>query len=250
MEEIIKINNVQFNKPDNNKLVLDGITISFFENEIVSILGPSGCGKSVLLKVAAGLLEPISGEVIVRDFNLTKSHRNELFAFKEQTGFVFQEIALISNLNIFDNIALKLRYHTKLTENEIFDKINFWLEKMDLIQSMYAFPAELSISQKRMLGLVRAVIGSPRYVFLDEPTGNLDSYHANLVTQVIKQLKKENTTVIIVTNQVKWASNISDRLIVMADGKIEFAGKYEHMFSDDNKKIKNIIDNIGGENVI
>ncbi|OGS46475.1 MAG: hypothetical protein A2539_07735 [Elusimicrobia bacterium RIFOXYD2_FULL_34_15] len=249
MTEIIKLDNIRFNKIGNNKLILKGINVSFFENEIISVLGPSGCGKTVLLKVASGLIDPTLGEVTIRDLNLTKSHRNELFSLREQMGFVFQEAALISNLNIFDNLALKLRYHTKLTENEIFDKINLWLEKMDLIQSMYAFPAELSISQRKVIGFIRAVINSPKYIFLDEPIGNLDSYHANLVTQVIKQLKKENSTIIIVTNQLKWASNISDRLVLMKDGKIEFVGKYENIFSEDNKNIKNIIDNIGGENV-
>ncbi|MDD5686849.1 MAG: ATP-binding cassette domain-containing protein [Elusimicrobia bacterium] len=244
----IKINNIHYNVHGSGKQILNGIDISVSENNILTIVGPSGSGKSTFLKVAAGLIEPTSGEVIIENINFTKDSRKQIYEIREKMGFSFQDAALINNLNVYDNIALPLKYHTNLNEKEIFTKIYSWLERMELSKNIYDLPAELNISQKKVVGLIRTIINSPRYIFLDEPTNNMDYHYADLVRKVIKELKNENTAIMMTTNHIKWASEICNNIAVLIEGKLEMCGKYEDICSTENKKVKEVMRRIGGHN--
>lgn len=245
----IKINNIHYNAPRTGKHILQGINMSIEENETITFVGPGGSGKTSFLKIISGLIEPASGDVVIDDINLTNSNRQQIYTIKKRMGFVFQNGALISNLNVYDNIALPLRYHTDLSETEIFNKVYSWLEKTELSKNIYDFPAELTTSQKKGIGLIRAVINSPKYIFLDEPTSNMDYHYINRIKQIIKSLKETNTTIIITTNRIKWAADITDRFAVLVEGKVEMCGKYNDICYSKNIKIKETMKYLGGDDV-
>ncbi|MEW6556242.1 MAG: ATP-binding cassette domain-containing protein [Elusimicrobiota bacterium] len=241
---MFEINNVSYTISDTGKKIFEGLNLTVPANETVTIIGLSGSGKTTFLKIAAGLTEPTTGSVNIDGFNFTKANKNQKYKIRQRMGFMFQDIALISNLNVYDNIALPLRYHTGLSEKEIFDKIDNWINMADLQKNIYCLPPELNISQKKIVALIRAIIYSPKYLFLDEPTSNLDFYHKDIIKQILEQIKNNKTTIVMTTNNLKWATELTDRFVVLADGKIAVCGKYENICLAPNAK--EIIKNIGG----
>lgn len=241
----IQTNNVSYIIPGTEKLLLEKINLSVEKNETLTIVGLGGSGKTALIKIMAGLIEPTAGEVFIDNINVTKAARQQIYGIRQRMGFMFQNAALISNLSVYDNVALPLRYHTALSEEEITDKTAPWFDMAGLKKNIHDFPAELNISQRKITGLIRAAVNSPEYIFLDEPVSNLDFIYKNLIKQILRRFKNDKTTIVMTTNDIKWASEISDRYAVIGGGNVEFNGTYDNMYSGGNKKVTEIIKHIG-----
>ena len=216
---IIKIENVY--KSFGNKNVLTGVNLEVFKGETLVIIGRSGCGKSVLLKLIIGLLKPDSGSI--RIFGEETSHLSEekMEGIRKKIGVVFQSSALLNSLNVEENIALPLREHTHLTQEEIQKRVEEKLSLVGLKGAENLYPDDLSGGMKKRVGIARALIMEPEIVLYDEPTTGLDPITASAINTLIMELEKKlRTTSIVVTHDMKSAYLVGDRVGLLYQGKI------------------------------
>ncbi len=214
-----------------DKEVLKGIDIDIFDNETIVILGPSGQGKTVMIKSMIRLMEPDAGEIYFDDENIREYNKRELENFRKKIAYVFQNSALFDFLDVRENLALFLRMHKRMQEEEIEDKIVEALSFVGLTKDVLdKYPEELSGGMKKRVAIARAMIKEPKYIFYDEPTTGLDKKNAELVSNLIKVLKEKiSTTSIIVTHDIELMENVSDRVALLKDGKVFFVGKKEEI---------------------
>lgn len=188
------------------------------EGEFTSIVGPSGSGKTTLLNIIAGLLTPTHGEINVDGVSLYKLNQRERVAFRrENFGFVFQAFNLIPYLTTIENVEVPL-YLAGMKDREQRDLASGLLERVGLIDKADRFPTQLSIGEQQRVAIARALANSPKVVFADEPTGNLDTENGKEVMSYIKELNERGVTVLLVTHDSEMA-DFAQRRIKLADGR-------------------------------
>jgi putative ABC transport system ATP-binding protein len=189
------------------------------EGEFVAVTGPSGSGKTTFLNIA-GLLENFNeGTYQLDDIDVSHLNDKQLSQIRnEKIGFIFQSFNLIPELNLFDNVDVPLRYR-KFNSAERKKRIEQSLDMVGLANRMKHLPAQLSGGQQQRVAIARALAGEPRFLLADEPTGNLDSQMANSVMDLLKDINKNGTTIIMVTHDDELASQAS-RNIHVKDGKV------------------------------
>jgi phospholipid/cholesterol/gamma-HCH transport system ATP-binding protein len=204
--------------------VLRGVNLEIEENHTTAIIGGSGCGKSVLLKHIIGLLTPEEGEVIINGLDVTRLDVRGLNEVRKKISMVFQNSALFDSLNVADNLALGLRRHTRLKEQEIQQKIRKVLALVGLESSQEQYPAELSGGMRKRAAIARAVITDPELILYDEPTTGLDPPRADRINQLIIDLNKHlSVTSIVVTHDMHSVYRVA-KMVAMLDGVIRFHG--------------------------
>ncbi|HXK75470.1 MAG TPA: ABC transporter ATP-binding protein [Bacteroidaceae bacterium] len=199
---------------------LENVHIHVNKGEFLSIMGPSGCGKSTLLNIMGLLDTPTSGELIIDNVNITSLGDKAAAKFRNQNlGFIFQSFHLIHSLNILDNVELPLLYRKGLSSKERTEKAKAILEKVGLSHRMHHMPTQLSGGQCQRVAIARAMIGDPKILLADEPTGNLDSKMGTEIMDLLHQFNEEdNRTVIMVTHNELQAKQ-TDRTIRFFDGR-------------------------------
>jgi putative ABC transport system ATP-binding protein len=199
-------------------LALNNINLTVEKGEFLSIMGPSGCGKSTLLNVMGLLDAPTRGAVKLNDQSTEKLPDKKLAAFRNNMiGFIFQSYHLINDLKVLDNVELPLLYRSS-TAKERRELASAALEKVGLSTRMKHFPKQLSGGQKQRVAIARAVVGRPKIILADEPTGNLDSAMGNEVMEILLHLNKtEGTTIVMVTHDENMARK-THRLVRLFDG--------------------------------
>lgn len=218
----------KLHKTFNAKHVLRGVDLDIQTGESITIIGQSGCGKSVLLKHLVGLLEPESGEVVVDGAKITGAKRKELYAIRKKFGVLFQGAALFDSMTVEQNVALALRTHTTMSENQIADRVAECLKMVSMDGTQKQKPAELSGGMKKRVGLARAIAMQPSYILYDEPTTGLDPITADSINDLIIHLNHElNVTTIVVTHDMVSAYKISDRIVMLHLGEIIYSGTPE-----------------------
>ncbi len=210
---IIKVENLNFKYPDDEEYILKDVSLEIYDGEFVIIIGPRGEGKSTFLKVIAGLILPEEGNVYYDGINLRGIAKKELIKIHRRTGFVFQDSALISNMNVFDNIALPLRYREIMPEEEIKKEVEKMIELINMENDKFHLPAFISMGQRKMVSLVRALITNPEAVFYDEPIANLDKDSREIIVKIMKQTKEKGVTSVVVTHEIEKFSSCVDRII-------------------------------------
>lgn len=200
--------------------VIDGITLTVNEGEFLSICGASGSGKSTLLYLLSGLERVTSGVVILNGHNLNNLTEKELSKIRrKEISFVYQYYNLIPNLTVKENILLPLILDRKAVQKD-YEKLSELTEVAGISHILARRPDEISGGEQQRTALVRALIVSPKIIFLDEPTGNLDSISSEKVINLVKNINKDyNTTIVMVTHS-KEQAEIADRIITLSDGKI------------------------------
>lgn len=199
-------------------VALNEITLTIDEGEFLSVMGPSGCGKSTLLNIMGMIDEPSNGELniggqVVNDYDskATARFRNE------NLGFIFQSFHLINDLSVIDNVELPLLYR-KTTSKQRRELAEAALTKVGLKNRMKHFPSQLSGGQKQRVAIARAIVGNPRIILADEPTGNLDSVMGNEIMEILIRLNQdEKTTIVMVTHDESMAQK-THRLVRLFDG--------------------------------
>ncbi len=195
----------------NGDVALKNISLEIQKGEFISLVGESGSGKTTLLSILSTLLHPKSGELFFKDENY-KTIKN-IDKFRQQNiGFIFQFHYLINYLTVYENIKLA---NEKASQSQI-EKL---LKMLDIEKLSNRFPNELSGGQRQRAAIVRALINTPKVIFADEPTGNLDSKNAKIVFDILKALSKKGTTVIVATHN-KSLAKMADRIIEVQDGQI------------------------------
>lgn len=200
-------------------LALNKVSIEVKEGEFVAIMGPSGCGKSTLLNILGLLDNPTSGEYYLNGIEVsryTEAQRTKLR--KGIIGFVFQSFNLIDELNVYENIELPLLY-MGVSATERKKKVQEAMERMAIVHREKHFPQQLSGGQQQRIAIARAVVANPKLILADEPTGNLDSKNGQEVMNLLSELNKEGTTIVMVTHS-QHDAGFASRIINLFDGKV------------------------------
>jgi putative ABC transport system ATP-binding protein len=199
-------------------LALSGIDLEVREGEFVSVMGPSGCGKSTLLNVIGLLDPPTRGTVAVGGQPITSFADRSLAALRNrEIGFVFQSFHLIPDLPVLDNVELPLLYRS-LSARERRERATAALQRVNLGNRLRHFPSQLSGGQQQRVAIARAIVGRPRVLLADEPTGNLDSAMGDEIMGILQELNREGTTVVMVTHDPRQAEK-TQRVVRLFDGR-------------------------------
>lgn len=218
---MIKTVNLQkiFKTEEVETWALNNVNLEIKAGEFVAIMGPSGCGKSTLLNILGLLDNPTEGTYELNGTDVSKfteAQRTNLR--KGVIGFVFQSFNLIDELNVYENIELPLIY-LKLKASERKEKVNQILDRMKISHRAKHFPQQLSGGQQQRVAIARAVVAGPKLILADEPTGNLDSKNGMEVMNLLTELNKEGTTIVMVTHSQHDAS-FTHRVINLFDGQV------------------------------
>lgn len=198
---------------------LNNVNIEIKESEFVSIMGPSGCGKSTLLNILGLLDNPSEGELYFLDHEVSKySERQRALLRKENIGFVFQSFNLIDELTVTENVELPLLY-LGVNAADRKKKVNEALERMEIMHRANHFPQQLSGGQQQRVAVSRAIVGNPKLILADEPTGNLDSARGDEVMSILTGLNEAGTTIVMVTHSPTYAE-YGNRIIHLFDGHV------------------------------
>lgn len=199
-------------------VALEKVNLEVGEGEFLSIMGPSGCGKSTMLNIMGLLDIPNEGSVMIDGVETSKMKDGQLAEFRNRTlGFVFQSFHLINSLNVLDNVELPLLYR-KSTDKSRRQLAKDVLAKVGLSHRMKHFPSQLSGGQCQRVAIARALIGNPKIVLADEPTGNLDSKMGEEIMNLLHELNREGTTIIMVTHDEHIAKE-TQRIVRFFDGR-------------------------------
>ena len=225
---MIEIKNLK--KSLDEKSVLNGINLTIPDGCTIVIIGCSGCGKTVLLRLIIGLMKPDEGRIFVDGEDITRMSRKELFSVRKKFGMLFQGAALFDSMTVEENIALALKEHTNLTDEEVRLRVEKTLMLVGLTKVEDKKPAELSGGMKKRVGLARALIMNPSFVLFDEPTTGLDPIMADTINDLILEThRKLNITSIVVTHDMTSAFKVGDRIAMLSNGKIVFNGTPSEM---------------------
>jgi phospholipid/cholesterol/gamma-HCH transport system ATP-binding protein len=230
---------------DGNPVLFD-ISLDIKRGEFVSIIG--GSGKSSLLKVLGGIEPPQEGLVLYDGTDIYRANDRKYSELQKSSGFLFQDAALLANLSIFENVALPLRYHCRVSEHEIRSQVLAVFEQLAFEIKSDQRPAGFPLSIRKMVGLARAIVLKPEILFLDEPTDNVDHTIRETVIKTLLDLKcASKITGVIVSQDLDLVTLASDRIIVLDKGRIIMDNSIEQVFNSPDKRVRRYVDNMGGE---
>ncbi len=216
---LVSVHNLSFSR--GNKKIFDDISLEFERGKITAIMGPSGTGKTTLLKLIGGQLFPDQGSVTVDGQNVHRLRRSELYNLRKRIGMLFQSGALLTDMNVYDNVAFPLREHTHLPESMIRTLVLMKLQAVGLRGARDLMPNELSGGMARRIALARAIALDPMMIMYDEPFTGQDPISMGALVHLIKSLNNTlGLTSIIVSHDVHETAAIADYIYVLSEGKI------------------------------
>lgn len=224
---IIKVNDLH--KSYGELQVLRGIDLEIHKGEVITILGPSGCGKSTLLRCMNLLETPNGGNVLYRGTDITRKGA-DVIAARRKIGMVFQHFNVFPHLSVLENVTIAPVTNKMMTQQEAEDKALVLLERVGLLDKKDEYPTRLSGGQKQRLAIVRALELEPDVMLFDEPTSALDPEMVMEVLDVMKELATSGMTIVVVTHEMGFAREVSDRILFMYDGNILEQGTPEEVF--------------------
>jgi phospholipid/cholesterol/gamma-HCH transport system ATP-binding protein len=207
------------------RVIFDGADFDFQRGKVTAVMGPSGIGKTTLLRIMGGQYRPDAGTVHVDGVDVPALKRRELFEFRKRLGIMFQNGALLTDLNVFDNVAFPLREHTTLPESMIADLVLMKLHAVGLRGARDLFPEECSGGMQRRIAFARAVALDPMLVMYDEPFTGQDPINLGVLARLVRKLNDAlGTTSVIVSHDVAETLDISDYVYLISDGKVAAQG--------------------------
>mgnify|MGYP000286702874 CR=1 FL=1 len=238
---MITVKNLKKSFGDNE--VLKGIDYEIKQGEKIVIIGPSGSGKSTFLRCLNLLETPTEGEIYF-DNQLITDKKCDINKIREHMGMVFQHFNLFNNKTILENITLAPVQLKVMTKEQANAKAMELLERVGLADKANAYPSQISGGQKQRAAIVRSLAMNPKVMLFDEPTSALDPEMVGEVLQVMKDLANEGMTMVVVTHEMDFAKNVSDKVIFMADGVIEEYGEPKQLFENPKSdKLKAFLNN-------
>jgi putative ABC transport system ATP-binding protein len=208
---------------DGEESVVKGVSLDVGTGEFVVLVGSSGSGKTTLLSILSGLDRPTSGRVVMAGRDITDLSEDELAPIRNAlTGFVFQAYHLVPSLNALENVMFPAELRGDQSARE---KARRLLERVGLWNRRYNFPQQLSGGEKQRVALCRALINTPRLLFADEPTGNLDSENSRAIIELLMELQRENQITLVMATHSREMAALADRTLRIHDGRLVDGGR-------------------------
>jgi phospholipid/cholesterol/gamma-HCH transport system ATP-binding protein len=224
------------------KIIVQNLSLDVVEGAITCIIGLSGAGKSTILRLLNGLKKPDSGRVFVQGSDITEMRERDLIELRQTIGFAFQFSALFDSLTIGENVALPLREHTKMKEEEIRKLVSETLDSVGLAHVEERFPAELSGGMVKRAGFARAVITNPRAVLYDEPTTGLDPIITHVLTDTIVKLRERlNGTAVVISHDLESIYMMADYIAMLFEGAIVAYGTVDEIRRSPNPIVQQFL---------
>jgi len=240
IESTIEVNNLTFSR--GSRKIFDNLNLTIPKGKVTAIMGPSGTGKTTLLKLIAGQLQPDSGEVLVKGLNIHQLSRKKLYELRRIMGMLFQSGALLTDFNVFENIAFPLREHTKLPDEILNRLVKMKLQAVGLRGAQKLMPSELSGGMSRRAALARAIVLDPEIIFYDEPFTGQDPIALGVLVDLIKKLNQSlNLTSIVVSHDVHEIMSIADHVCILSEGKVVAAGSPQELLGLGNDFVEQFI---------
>ena len=234
---MISVKNLK--KSFDNNPILKGISCDFEKGKTSLIIGQTGSGKTVFLKCLLGLHKYEEGEIIFDNNNLESMNDLEKMTLKSNIGTVFQGSALFDSMNIEENVMFPLKMFKEMPFDEMQDRVNIVLKRVELLNSNKKMPSEASGGMQKRVAIARAICGNPKILLFDEPTSGLDPVTASLIDDLIKTaVKIVGATAITITHDMASVSRIADKVILIDNQTISWSGTPKQMLKSSNLKIK------------
>lgn len=237
---MIEVNNIH--KGFGKVQVLKGISTTFEAGKTSLIIGQSGSGKTVFLKSLIGLHTPEEGTISFDGRINTQFSIDEKRQWRQEIGMVFQGSALFDSQTVEDNVKFPLKMFTKQSEEEMLDRVNAVLNRVNLENSNKKLPAELSGGMQKRVAIARAIVMNPKYLFCDEPNSGLDPNTAILIDNLVQEITHEyNITTVINTHDMNSVMEIGEKIVFLKDGKNAWEGTKNEIFRTDNESVVNFV---------
>jgi phospholipid/cholesterol/gamma-HCH transport system ATP-binding protein len=237
---MIKIKNIS--KSFKEKVILSSISGEFDKGKTNLIIGSSGTGKSVLLKCIVGLLQPDTGNVFYDLRNFTEADKEMKTEIRREIGMLFQGGALFDSKNVEQNVMFPLDILTKMLEAEKIERVNFCLKRVGLENVNKKMPSEISGGMKKRVGIARAIVNNPNYLFCDEPNSGLDPQTAIVIDELIQEITKEfDITTIVVTHDMNSVMGIGEKVMFLYKGDKLWEGSKEDIMNSHVKELDDFV---------
>lgn len=238
---IVSIRGLSFRR--GQRLIFDNIDLEIPRGKIVGVMGPSGCGKTTLLRLIGGQLRPLTGSVEFDGEPINRLGRKALFRVRKRMGMLFQSGALLTDMNVFDNVAFPLREHTDLPDSMIHDLVIMKLEAVGLRGARHLMTSELSGGMARRVALARAIALDPMMIMYDEPFTGQDPISMGVLIRLIKRTNDAlGITSIVVSHDVAETASIADYIYVLSDGKVVGQGTPDEIRHSDSEWVQQFME--------
>ena len=237
---MIEVKNIR--KSFDGTEVLKGIDAYFEKGKTNLIIGQSGSGKTVFLKCILGLHQVTHGEIIYNNVALSNMDENEQRKLRQDMGMVFQGSALFDSMTVEENVMFPMQMFTNTDQEEIRERANIAINRVNLINANNKLPAEISGGMKKRVAIARAIVMNPNYLFCDEPNSGLDPKTAILIDNLIQEITQEyQITTIINTHDMNSVMEIGEKIIFLKEGFKEWEGTNKNIFKTDNEAVTNFV---------
>ena len=237
---MIEIKNIV--KTFSGQEILKDISFMYKKGQTNLVIGQSGSGKTVLLKCLLGLYKPDKGSVLFDGEDIVTMSNKNLKTLRKQVGMVFQGGALFDSMNIEQNALFPLQMFSNMSKEEMLDRVNFCLKRVNLENVNHLFPSEISGGMKKRVAIARAIVLNPKYLFCDEPNSGLDPYTAILIDNLLQELTYEyEMTTVINTHDMNSVMEIGDRILFIKEGMMAWEGTNKEIFKADNQDLQDFV---------
>lgn len=224
------------------RTILNDISAQMDTGKCNLIIGASGSGKTVLTKCTVGLFQPDAGSILYDGLDMLSMKEADKKELRQSIGMLFQGSALFDSMTVEENVMFPLHMFSKMTLLEKKKKVDEVLEKVNLQEANKKYPAELSGGMKKRVGIARAIVLNPKYLFCDEPNSGLDPMTSMVIDQLILQITREyNMTTIVITHDMNSVMEIGEKIIYLHQGKKEWEGSNKDIIYSDNEKLNKFI---------
>ena len=237
---MIKVDNIS--KSFEGSEVLKEISTVFEKGKTNLIIGQSGSGKTVFLKCLLGLFETNSGQIFFEKTPIDEMSFKERTILRQEIGMVFQGSALFDSMTVEENIMFPMQMFTKKENEEIRERANEVIERVNLINANEKYPDEISGGMKKRVAIARAIVMNPKYLFCDEPNSGLDPKTAILIDNLINEITEEyNITTVINTHDMNSVMEIGEKIVFLLNGKKAWEGTKKDIFNTENQAVSNFV---------
>jgi len=237
---MIEVNDIK--KSFGAQQVLKGITTTFNSGQCNMVIGKSGAGKTVFMNCLVGLVTPENGTINLDNRNIVPMSLKEKSVLRKEMGMLFQKNALFDSMTIEENVKFPLDMFTNMTIAEKNERVNFCLQRVNLVNANRKFPSEISGGMMKRVALARAMVLNPKYLFCDEPNSGLDPQTAIVIDELIQEITREyNITTVINTHDMNSVIGIGDKIIYFYEGEKNWEGSNKEVLHTSNEKLNDFI---------